>query len=70
MTRTKFTNYLQGFHIIAISENTSKYDISDFKEYTYLGVPLQQICIRKAKNFSKRTPPRFSFRIDKKNNSC
>ena len=43
MTRTKFINYLQGFHIIAISKNTSKYDISDSKEDTYLGVPLQQI---------------------------
>ena len=35
--------YLQGFHIIAISENTWKYDISDFKEDTYYGAPLQQI---------------------------
>ena len=30
------------FHIIAISENTSKYDVSDSKEDTYCGVPLQQ----------------------------
>ena len=31
MTRAKFINYLQGFYIIAIFENTSKYDISDSK---------------------------------------
>ena len=36
-------NYLQGFHLIAISENASKYDISDSKEDTYRRVPLQQI---------------------------
>ena len=29
--------------MIAISENTSKYDISDSKEDTYLEIPLQQI---------------------------
>ena len=34
---------LQGFHIIAIFENTSKYDISDSKEDIYREVPLQQI---------------------------
>ena len=33
---------LQGFHIIAIFENTSKYD-SDSKEDIYREVPLQQI---------------------------
>ena len=38
-----FINHLQGFHIIAISENTSKDDISDSKEDTYPGIPLQQI---------------------------
>ena len=27
MTQTKFINYLQGFHIIAISENTSKCNV-------------------------------------------
>ena len=43
MFRTKFINYLQGFHITAISENTLKYDISNSKEDTYHGVPLQQI---------------------------
>ena len=42
-TRTKFISYLQGFDIIAISENTSKYDISDFKDETYRGVTLQQM---------------------------
>ena len=31
-TRTKFINYLQGLHIIAIFENTSKHDISNYKE--------------------------------------
>ena len=41
--RTKFISYLQGFDIIAISENTSKYDISDFKDETYRGVTLQQM---------------------------
>ena len=61
MTRTKFVIYLQGFHVIAISENTSKYDISDSKEDTYLGVPLQQIWLLSANNFSKRAPLRFSF---------
>ena len=30
-------------YVIAISENISKYDISDSKEDTYHGVPLQQI---------------------------
>ena len=35
---------MQGFHILATSENTSKYDeISDSKEETFRGVPLQQI---------------------------
>ena len=61
MTRTKFNNYLQGFHIIAISEDTSKYDISDSKEDTYLGVPLQQTWMLQANNFSKRAPPRGFF---------
>ena len=42
MTPTKFINHLQGFHVIAILGNT-KYDISDSKKETYLGVPLQQI---------------------------
>ena len=50
---TKFINYLQGFHIIAISKNTSKYDISDSKEDTYHGVPLQQIWILKPIIFLK-----------------
>ena len=45
MTQIKVINYLQGLHIIAISENTSKYDVSDSKEDTYLGVPLQQIWV-------------------------
>ena len=45
MTQIKVINYLQGLHIIAISENTSKYDVSDSKEGTYLGVPLQQIWV-------------------------
>ena len=37
MARTKFIIYLQGFHVVAISENTSKYDITDSKKDTYLG---------------------------------
>ena len=41
--KPKFINYLQGFHIIAISENISEYDISDSKEDTYRGVPFQLI---------------------------
>ena len=36
-------NYLQGFHIIVIPENTSKYDIKGSKEDTNRGVPLQQM---------------------------
>ena len=36
---------VQGFLIIAISENASKYDVSDSKLDTYLGVPLQKIWI-------------------------
>ena len=43
MTQTKLINYLKGYHIIAIYENTSKYEISDSKEDNYRGVPLQQI---------------------------
>ena len=61
IARTKFINYVQGFHTIAISENTSKYDISDSKEDTYLEVPLQQIWMLQANNFSKRASPRFFF---------
>ena len=34
---------MQGFHIIATPENTSKYDLSDSKEDTHHGVPPQQI---------------------------
>ena len=59
MTPTKILNYLRGFHIIAISENTSKYDISDSKEDTYHEVPLQQIWMPQANNFSERTRPLF-----------
>ena len=44
-TRTKFFSYLQGFHIITISESTSKCRISDSKEDTYRGIPLKQIWI-------------------------
>ena len=65
MTRTKFINNLLGFHIIAISENTSKYDISDSKEGTYHGVPLQQIWMLQANNFSERTPPRVFLELGK-----
>ena len=36
-----------------------KYDTSDSKEDTCCGVPLQQICILQANDFSKRTPARF-----------
>ena len=52
MTQTKFINFLQGFHIIAILENSSKYDISDLKEDNYSVVPLQP---KKKKIFSKKT---------------
>ena len=41
--KSSFINYLQGFHIIAISKNTSKYDIRDSKKDGYRGVPLQQL---------------------------
>ena len=75
-TRTKFISYFQGFHIIAISENTSKYDTSDFKEDTYHGVPLQQIWMLKSTTFPKNLLYFFYFlslanfiRIDIKNNS-
>ena len=34
-TRTKFMSCLQGFHIKAISENTSKYHISNSKKDSY-----------------------------------
>ena len=44
---------MQGFHIIAILENTSKYDISDLKEDSYSVVPLQQK-LKKKKSFQKR----------------
>ena len=55
MTRAKFLNFLRGFHIIAVSENTSKYDISDSNH----GVPLKQIWMPQADNFPERTPPLF-----------
>ena len=58
MIRTKLFNYLKGFHIIAISENTSKYNISNSKEGTYHGVPLQQIRMLLANIFSERTTAR------------
>ena len=34
-TWTKSINYLQGFHIKAISQNTSKYNLRDSKEDTH-----------------------------------
>ena len=43
-----------SIYVIAISENISKYDISDSKEDTYRGVPLQQIWMLQANNFSKK----------------
>ena len=65
MTQIKVINYLQGLHIIAISENTSKYDVIDSKEDTYLGVPLQQIWVLQANNFFKRTSPQFFLEFGK-----
>ena len=38
---TKFTNYLQRFHVIVIGKNTSKYDIDNSEENIHLGVSLQ-----------------------------
>ena len=37
-----------------ISENTLKYDISDSKENTYRGVPLQQTWMLQANDFTKK----------------
>ena len=75
-TWTKFISYLQGFDIIAISENTSKYDISDFKDETYRGVTLQQMWMLKPTTLPKKLLYFFYFlslanfiRIDIKNNS-
>ena len=79
-TRTKFISYLQGFDIIAISENTSKYDISDFKDETYRGVTLQQLWMLKPTTLPKKLHCWVFFfffflsfanfiRIDIKNNS-
>ena len=62
-TRTQFVDYLQGFHIIAISENSSKYDISDSKEDTDLGVPLQQIWMLQANKFSKKRSTKVLFSV-------
>ena len=66
----------QLFARIPISENISKYDISDSKEDTYRGVSLKQIWMLQAKGFSKKPPPKFLFRslenffkIDIKNSS-
>ena len=46
-----------------ISENTSKYDISDSKEDTDLGVPLQQIWMLQANKFSKKSSTKRLFRV-------
>ena len=53
----KFFNYLQGFHMIAISENTSKYDISDCKEDTYSTSANLYAC--KPTTFPKEPPSCF-----------
>ena len=62
-TGTKFINYLQGFHIIAISKNTSKYDIFDsgYCKPTTFPKEIRQELFWSLANF---------FRIDMKNNSC
>ena len=40
-TWTKTINYLQGFHIKAVLENTSYHDLSNSKENTHCGIPFQ-----------------------------
>ena len=57
--RTKFINYLQGFHITVILENILKHASSDSKKETYRGAPLQQIWILQANDFFQKFPPRF-----------
>ena len=39
----KIISYLQGFKIIAILENTSKYDLKNCMENTHHGFPLRHI---------------------------
>ena len=52
MTRTKFIIYLQRFHKIAISENTSKYGISE-RKILILGFPFSKSGCFKPSTFSK-----------------
>ena len=74
---TKFSNYLQGFNVIAVLENIWKYYISNSKGNTHGGVSLLYIWMLQAKDFTKKSPPRFFsvelgnfFRIEIKSNSC
>ena len=63
-TRTKFINYLQGFHIIAISKNTSKYEISRSKEDTSRGSTSANLDAV-SEQLSKRTPQPYCLEFGK-----
>ena len=60
LQRTKFTSYLQGFHVIAILQNKSKYDLSYLQRFHIIAI-LENKSKYDLSNSKKNTHREVSF---------